>query len=171
MNLEDALKIINELMKQENLGQHIKIGKVCGSIRRNQPYVNDIDMVVIPNDLSHYSFGQEDFDSTIKRLDQGTIDKPMLGDKIKRFFYKGVSIDLYIANEETYETLVLIRTGSKEHNIKLTTLAKYKNMKLFASGTGLCKIDGDKIISIVQNTEDGILQFLLGKIPKPEERN
>jgi hypothetical protein len=59
----------------------------------------------------------------------------------------------------------------------LTTIARNKGMKLYASGKGLCKIKGglynnepEEIIEVVENTEDGILMNLLGRIPKPEER-
>ena len=56
-------------------------------------------------------------------------------------------------------------------------VSDYKRLKLFASGKGLCKIKGgiynnepEEIVKVVENTEDGILQNLLGRIPKPEER-
>ncbi|HII36249.1 MAG TPA: hypothetical protein HA319_04280 [Nitrosopumilaceae archaeon] len=77
-------------------------------------------------------------------------------------------IDLYLANEQTFQTLVLIRTGSAEHNVRLTTIAKYKNMKLKADGKGLVDRNDESII--YENTEDGILQRLLGNVPVPEKR-
>jgi DNA polymerase/3'-5' exonuclease PolX len=85
-------------------------------------------------------------------------------------------IDLYLADETTYETLVLIRTGSKDHNIRLTTLSKGKGWKLKASGAGLVRTNGkegkdEEILEVIDRTEDGILQKLLGRVPKPEERN
>jgi len=50
-------------------------------------------------------------------------------------------------------------------------------MKLFASGKGLCKIKGgiynnepEEIIEVVEDTETGILENLLGKYVQPEDR-
>lgn len=168
IKLSEAKAIIDEL--DVKLDSHIFYGQICGSIRRKKNFVNDIDWVIVPSAESTYEFGQESFDNTITRLhDEGKI---LLGKKIKRFNYKGVSIDIYIATELTFQTLMLIRTGSKEHNIKLTTLARGKGLKLFADGSGLCKVDKDeKIIEVVENTEKGILNNLLGKFVEPEDRN
>ena len=60
----------------------------------------------------------------------------------------------------------LIRTGSAEHNRKLCSMALKKGMKLHADGRGLYKDD-----EMVSNTEEGILQILLGKYVKPEKRD
>jgi len=43
---------------------------------------------------------------------------------VKRVLYNGEQIDLYFATPETWGTLVLIRTGSAEHNIKLSMIAQ-----------------------------------------------
>jgi len=157
------------LQKQENLGQHISKIEICGSIRRKKEFVNDVDLVIITNPEASYQFGQESFNDTVIRLNEK--ETPLLGKKIKRFWYKNISIDIYIATEETFETLMLIRTGSKEHNIRLTTAARSKGLKLYASGSGLCKVDkDDNIISVVEDTEKGILYNLLGKYVEPENR-
>ncbi len=170
MKREDAQAIINDLDTPNKLGQHIFYGQICGSIRRKREFVNDIDWVIVPNPEASYQFGQESFDDTITRLNE--IEQIMIGKKIKRFNYKGISIDIYIATEQTFQTLMLIRTGSKEHNIKLTTLARQKGLKLFANGSGLCKVDkDDNIIRIVEDTEKGILFNLLEKFEEPENRN
>lgn len=182
MKFNDAMIIANELV-DSILTHHFKNFRVCGSIRRKQPEINDIDIVVIPKPETDYSFGEESLEGCILRLDpdgkkianslSGSSSKRfMLGEKIKRFEHKRIIIDLYLADESTFETLCLIRTGSKEHNIRLTTLARGKGLKLFASGKGLCLVDSkDNVIRIVENTEDGILLNLLNHIPKPENRN
>jgi len=180
MKLEDAKKISHELLDLDSglLDKHFQDFRVCGSIRRQLPEVNDIDIVAIPKPESEYKFGEKTLNDIINLIHKGTTDKPMLGEKLKRFFYKGISIDIYLATEKTFETLVLIRTGSKEHNIRLTTLARGKGLKLYADGHGLCKIKGgiynnepEEIMQVVENTEDGILEYLLDRIPEPEDRN
>lgn len=177
MKLEKANELVKQLETKGNLGQHIKKGLVCGSIRRKKPEVHDIDWVIIKKPESEYKFGEETLDMTIERLDQG-LQKPVLGSKIKRFYFRGEQIELYIANEKTFETLVLIRTGSTEHNVRLTKLARSKFLKLYANGSGLCKIKGglynnepEEIMEVIEDTEKGILQYLLGRVPEPEQRD
>lgn len=178
MNLKDAENIAHDLLLGgPELANHFRQWKICGSIRRKRPYVNDIDIVAIPKPENSYKFGELSLDAQIKDLDPEGRNYPkenkrfLLGPKIKRFFYKQIMIDIYIANEETFSTLCLIRTGSERHNIALTQIARGKGMKLFADGTGLCNVDaGDKIINIVSADEGEILQNLLGRVPTPEER-
>jgi DNA polymerase (family X) len=177
--LETAQKIADDLLAY--LGRHFVKYQICGSIRRKKPDVGDIDVVAIPK--QKYEFGEETLSDSIKKVDpRGTEEAHRMGksgakrfldgELIKRFEFKGMSVDLYLADEKTFGTLVLIRTGSKEHNIKLTTLAREKGLKLFASGKGLCEIDSDgNIVKTISTDESEILVILLGRIPFPEERD
>lgn len=184
MELEQAKAIALELLSGKPLlKSHFSKFMICGSIRRNKAQVGDIDIVAIVKPECEYIFGEIDLSQDVNILDPDGVKisldmgrkgaaRFLNGDKIKRFMFNGVSIDLYLADEYTFGTLVLIRTGSTEHNIKLVQLARKKGLKLFASGKGLCEIDRvrEDIIRVVENTEDGILQYLLGKVPTPEER-
>ena len=178
MKLTKAEEICRDLIiGREELANHFKKWTVCGSIRRKCENVGDIDIVAIeePNE-----FGQPSLSQRITIIDPtGSLESQELGKQgaarfldgsaIKRFQYRGIMIDLYLATEDTFGTLVLIRTGSKEHNIRMTTLAMNKNMKLKASGAGLVARNNEKFV--FENTEDGILMKLLGRIPPPEQRN
>lgn len=176
---EKAEEIVNDLITT-SIGTHFIRYEICGSIRRKKPEVNDIDIVAIKKDESLYNFGEWSLDDTIQYLDPKGLEESkqlgkrgaerfLLGDKIKRFRYKDIMIDLYLANERTFETLILIRTGSKEHNVRLTTLAIGKGMKLKASGEGLVDRENEKMV--YEDTENGILMRLLGRIPPPEKRD
>jgi len=178
MKLEKAWTLTKELDLDKNIGKHVLRGLICGSVRRNKPEVHDIDWVIIKKQESNYNFGDETLDATIKRIHDNKKNKPMLGSKLKRFSFKGESVDLYIANEKTFECITLIRTGSAEHNVKLTILARQKGLKLYANGSGLCKIKGgiynnepEEILEVIETTEDGILKNLLGRIPEPKDRD
>jgi len=175
--LDVAQKISDELLGL--MGNLFEKYEVCGSIRRKRSDIGDMDIVAIPVKEST----GEPITDFIKKIDptgqqeaaklgKSKAKRFLDGDSIKRFQFKGIMIDLYLADQDTYGTLVLIRTGSKEHNIKLTMLAREKGYKLFASGKGLWKIDKDENpIELISNTEDGILTALLGRSPAPGERD
>ena len=122
--------------------------EIVGSIRRLRKQVNDIDILVIPKfeeTKDETLFGETVRINTLDRkLSSMCIDNilklEMNGEKIKRFSQFNdteIAIDIYIATRQTLPTLRLIRTGSKEHNIKLCTRARELGMQLKASGEGL----------------------------------
>lgn len=106
--------------------------EVAGSIRRGVPFPRDIDIVVIPNN-------QGMFLVTLQAL--GKI-KSGKGKLINVMLPNGVSVDFYIADEKTWPTLLLIRTGSKQHNIWMCQTARNKGMVLHADGRGLARLSG-----------------------------
>jgi DNA polymerase/3'-5' exonuclease PolX len=128
--------------------------EIVGSVRRECPEVNDIDIIIIPN---------ESFQTAIQDLDKSVKKK---GDKLIIYELNGTQYDLYICTEENYEVIKLIRTGSKEHNQKLCILAKQKGLSLKAGGIGLVDSSG----KVISNTEKGILENLLGKYIEPKDR-
>jgi DNA polymerase/3'-5' exonuclease PolX len=186
MKLKDAEAIAQDLLiGNGEIASHFSKYTICGSIRRRKEEVNDIDIVAIEKPQSQYEFGEPTIGQRINLLDPaGYSESQKLGNhraarflsggSIKRFQYKGAMIDLYLADEKTYETLVLIRTGSKDHNVRLTTLAMGRGWKLFASGQGLCRVgrtQRDMILEVIDSTENGILMKLLGRVPRQEDRN
>ncbi len=162
MELERAQKIAEEVIKrlspyckrrEDDKGYYIE---VVGSVRRRKPRVRDIDIVLIGSDfwnLSHEIMG----------LGQSHME----GEKIKRVNYNGVQVDLYFADEKTWATLLLIRTGSKENNIRLASLAKKKGWHLAASGDGLFNENGERIAG---DSEESIYEALSLPYQEPEER-
>jgi len=183
MKLEDAQLIADDFTEMFN-GYYERI-EIVGSVRRKKTEVNDIDIVIIPRHNGEKWFLdkiQEMIDAIdntgreeAKNLGRSGISRFSSGQKIKRFRMLGVMIDLYIATPETFSCLVLIRTGSEQHNIKLTTEAQKRGLKLFANGLGLCKTEmrlgKEVIVETHQTTEEGILNELLGIVPAPEARN
>lgn len=136
MKLEKAKTIAEEFIKENN-HKYERI-EVVGSIRRNKPEVKDIDLIAIP--------------------------KYPEKKKLIRLNYMGIQVDIYLAIEENWEVLKLIRTGSAKHNRMLCFKALSRGWKLKAGGEGL--ITPDKTYT----TERGILEALLGKYVEPEER-
>jgi len=131
--------------------------EIAGSIRRRRPWVNDIDIVLIPGDI--WNLHQE-----IKRL--GPVR--MSGSKIMRVMVGAIQCDFYFATPETWATLLLIRTGSAENNIRLATRAKKMGWHLAASGEGLFNEKGERVAG---DTEQSIYEALSLAYQKPEERD
>lgn len=135
---------------------------VVGSIRRRKQTVNDGDIIYIPTTVN--AFGMELILMKQRREIQILSD----GMEIKRIRYRSLEIDLYHATQQTWGTLQLIRTGSKEHNIMLAEHAHTLGMTLKADGSGLMDRQGH-IIPI--NHEQDIFLKLQIPFKMPEERN
>ena len=153
MNLKEAEQKAVEIV--DLLKPNCKEILVVGSIRRKKPECKDIDIVLIPSDflLLH---------AQILKLGESMMDGP----KITRILHGGIQVDVYYATEETWGTLVLIRTGSRESNQRLCSLARRKGWQLKASGEGLLDSSGKKIAG----KEEDIFSALGLTYMRPEER-
>ena len=158
MELESAKKIADVVIKR--LSPYCQRIEVAGSIRRRKAIVHDIDLVLIPSDAWN-------LEGEVLAMARPFQPK-MSGEKLKRFDYKGAQIDLYFASPETWATLLLIRTGSKESNIRLCSRAKDMGWHLAASGDGLFNETGKRIAG---DTELSIYNALGLRWQEPSERN
>lgn len=154
MKLERAQRIADQVISR--LSPYCQRIEVAGSVRRKKPIVNDIDFVLVPSDLwnLHHEI-------------MGMGQVRMSGSKITRVMVGGVQVDLYIASMETWGTLLLIRTGSAENNIRLCSRAKDMGWHLAASGDGLFNENGQRIAG---DTEISIYNALSLPWQRPEER-
>ena len=128
--------------------------KVVGSIRRRKTECRDIDLVLLakPEQLWNFTF-------KLKKISKIMVD----GKQVKRVIYKGEQFDIYFATPETWGALILIRTGSAGHNIKLSKRALNMGMKL--SHKGLIK-DG----KIIASTEKEVFEALELSYVEPQQR-
>jgi DNA polymerase (family 10) len=166
MELERAQVIASQV--KEKLAPYCEKIEIAGSIRRRRPWVKDIDIVVIPSNQGQFVY-------QLQQLGPFKVG----GGKLIRVSYQPIELDVYVATPETWATLLLIRTGSKRHNIFLCSCALDKGMKLHADGTGLFKICYDNIGMDTQSgreervagdTETSIFQQLGLKYKEPWER-
>ncbi len=144
MELAQAQKIAAEVVKR--LSPYCKKIEVAGSIRRRKPFVNDIDLVLIPSDP---------WNLTHEIMALGPV-RQAWGEKLKRVSYNGVQVDIYYATEETWATLRLIRTGSAEFNRMLAARALQRGLQLKANGQGVVR--GSEVIA--NKSEEAILVVL-----------
>ena len=144
MKISFALEIYNELF----YNYHDCKFYIAGSIRREKEEVRDIDVVCVGKTLPTFS--------NVTYLAQGA--------KINRFLYKDVQIDLYLADENNYESMLLFLTGSQAFNKKMRFVAKSKKYKL--SQYGLF----DKDNNLLSNKEKEIFNLLNITYVNPNKR-
>jgi DNA polymerase/3'-5' exonuclease PolX len=172
-----ALDIANDFIRQ--ISASCDRIEIVGSLRRQKVGVNDIDLLVIPRFIQMQDeslFGGPYQENQLdKQLSQLCLSHDMEldanGSKIKRFLKTvdgdTIPIDLYVASEQTWWTLLLIRTGSRQHNIKLARRAMELQMHLKADCSGLLTSNGC-IISV--GSEEEIFQNLKLEYRRPEDR-
>ena len=154
MKLKDAEELAKRIV--EHILPLCERVEVAGSIRRKKSEVRDIDLVLIPKPLSWHRII-----ATLQRTMNAEVLKR--GESIAQLTIKGVNVDLYSATTETWGALLLIRTGSAEHNIRLSKQALSMGMKL--SHKGLTK-DG----KVIASSEEEIFEALDLPYVEPEER-
>ena len=147
--------------------------EIAGSLRRGKEAVHDIDIVALPKSSSTdiLQGSQTPLGDVLRRLiDRGSLTPVRDGEKIKCFVAAktGIPIDIYIATEDTWATLLVIRTGSKSHNVRLAQKARQLGMRLRASGDGLENSKGE-LVRI--QTEQDIYALLGLEYLPPEKRD
>ena len=158
MNREEAKQIIEEIT--EKLNPHVGMMEAVESWRRGKKTLHDIDFIICRQPLRGDIAERE-----IKKL--GGVVKA--GNKLIQIFYKNrYDLDFYLtSSSKDYSVLKLIRTGSAKHNVMLCSKAKERGLKLKADGGGLINPETGKRIAW---EEEHILEILLRRIPRPEER-
>ena len=154
------------------LRPHAELIYVAGSIRRRCQSIGDIDLVIIPNtaailDLFGNATGNRNLTSEEVRrtcLEKGW---PMRtdGETCQIFESGGVQVDIWYATPETRGTVLMCRTGSKEHNIWLAATAAARGAH-WNPHHGL-KIGG----KVIAATEEEIYSALGIDFLPPEARN
>jgi DNA polymerase (family 10) len=147
--------------------------EIVGSLRRGKNLVHDIDIVLLPKQtfVNPPFINEPDFEALLHRLVERASLTPVRGkDKMKCFIATKteIPVDIYVATEEKWATLLLIRTGSKEHNIRLAQRANELGMKLRASGDGIVGVDA-QLIRV--KTEEDIFCLLQLRYLEPGDRN
>jgi len=167
MELNEAYRVGGELCAElEPFCDKIQI---AGSVRRERPVVNDLDIVLIPKD--------EDMKHHIQQLCLakhpvfGFDEKPKSGPAMTRFYSEKheIWVDIYFATFETWPFILFIRTGSKEHNVYMCMTAKERGMWLCADGSGFFK-DREKKAAFEIHTEKDIFSVLGLSYKEPKER-
>lgn len=133
MNLSRALVIAGKI--QEQLAPLCERIEIAGSIRRARPEVNDIDLVILPRagQLTAIKARCEQKCQGVRDGEQNCIYRLPLPDRteiqLDLFFARPATSDLLNTAPGNFGTLLLCRTGSKEHNIYLVEHAKRRGRR------------------------------------------
>jgi len=154
MRLQEAQKLAQEIVKQ--ILPHCERVEIVGSVRRRRKSIRDLDFILIPKPFLWHRII-----ATLQRTMEAEVLKR--GESIAQLTIKGVNVDLYVATEQTWGIIRLLRTGSMASNIRLSKRALSMGMKLSHKGlVHACKI--------IASTEKEIFEALGLRYIPPEER-
>lgn len=121
MNLQDSQRLAARIL--EELRPYCSRIEVAGSIRRGCPHVNDIDLVLIPRDPSALRDRVLRNATPIQDGPLNLLVRLRTGIQLDIFIAHAGKRDLLESKPSNWGSLLLCRTGSKEHNIKLAQRA------------------------------------------------
>jgi len=147
---------------------------IAGSIRRRREFVNDIDIVCLPLENKFAALRERVLRSTAVVTDgsQTIVTRMTNGVQLDCWIAKRPEQDLLTSTPTNFGSLLLCRTGSKEHNIYLVEHAKRIRDGLggflrWNPYHGVFDSRGDCLASV---TEEDIFRVLQLDFVPPEKR-
>lgn len=134
--------------------------EIAGSLRRGKQTVGDVEILYVPRmeDRPDGLFGAKPVSLADERIEQaladGTIAKRpskvgifTWGDKNKLAVHvaSGIPVDFFATTAACWYVALVVRTGSAETNLALTTAAQRAGKSLLAYGEGVRQQDGSVI--------------------------
>jgi len=141
---------------------------VAGSIRRNRPFVGDIEILVVPrpgfDSILDFLISRHVFDY---RLNSGgrRAFGPM--NKLLVHVASGIPVDIFCTTPECWPVALVVRTGPKESNIRICMAAQKRGLKFNPYGRGFTRNDGTEIIC---RSEQEVFETVGLPYLPPEER-
>ena len=117
MDLAHATHIADTIIAK--LSPYCDRAMKCGSIRRRKPEVSDIDIVVIPRrdqvrDMFQNPTGWIVIPEFVATVNQWTKVKGEPYGRMTSRIFEGHKVELYMANEDNFGAITLIRTGDSD---------------------------------------------------------
>lgn len=146
--------------------------QIAGSVRRRREWVNDLDFVVMlrPGQLAAFKDRVLQNSDAVKNGEEVFIVRMSDGLQVDFYFAHAPSADLLAPIPGNWGSVLLCRTGSKEHNVHLAQTAKGLGFK-WETMTGVTMaVDFGGRTVLASETEEDIFKVLgLGFIA-PERR-
>lgn len=156
ISLGIALPVVSSIV--DYMRQFCKKISPCGSLRRMKETIGDIDILCCADDKKKV------IESFVNYPDRHSVNSE--GETKASIIVKEnlVQVDLRVVEPESYGAALQYFTGSKDHNIKLRTIAKEKGLKI--NEYGIFKEEK----KIAGETEEGIYQVFGMPFIPPELR-
>ncbi len=126
MGIVEAQTIADSLVERLRDLKGVQRAEIAGSLRRKKETIGDVDLVACLNDkISPEAIGEEftKFPEVEKILGQGVTKTSVLT-------AGGLQVDLRIIPIENFGAALLYFTGSKDHNVRLRSLAQDEGFTL-----------------------------------------
>ncbi|HEY6062237.1 MAG TPA: nucleotidyltransferase domain-containing protein, partial [Chitinophagaceae bacterium] len=162
MPLKAAEKTGNEILSEINKIPGVQKAALAGSLRRKKETVGDIDIVILaePKNRKKIVTLLIALPQVEKVLAKGVTKASVL---LKN---RNIQVDIRLVHDYEYGAAMLYFTGSKEHNIKLRTIAKQRGYKINEYGI----FDAASHKRLAGETEEEMYRFLNLKYIPPEQR-
>ena len=154
---------------------------IAGSLRRKKADVGDIEILCVPKPLlipmKEY-FDNLDFvirclideekklDYRLNKKGARTYGKQ---NKLLVHCASGIPVDIFSTTEENWWVALVVRTGSKESNIRISMEAKKYGWKFNAYGSGFTKVDGS-LAKVLCHSEKEVFGLVALPYLPPEAR-
>lgn len=157
----DAEKIGNRLLALVKTFPGVKRAELAGSLRRKKETIGDIDLIITAN--------EKDRKKIISKLTtMPGVEKIIAAGRTKASIVlkeQHVQVDVRIVSDHEFGAAMLYFTGSKEHNIKLRSIAKERGLKINEYG-----IFNKQDKWLAGETEEEMYSFLGMNYIPPEKR-
>ena len=152
MELERAEKIAEQLKPLLEPACECERVVVVGSIRRRKPEVGDIELLCVPKFIN----GVDQLDrelgalaiQRILALRRNKRGSTTYGPKNKLMVHvpSGIGVDIFSTTEECWPVALVVRTGGKATNIRISMAAQERGYQFHAYGRGFTRADGSELI-------------------------
>ena len=151
---EEAFKLAEKIICENDLGGKVERILLCGSARRGKKTSGDLDFVFIDSENNALkAWLVENYGVKKNGKPQTTI------------LYDGVQVEFYEATPKTWGTCTLMWTGSAFNNIQLRKAAKKRGLKLSQHG-----LFDSKTNIAAGKAEYEIFEMLGKEFKEPHER-
>jgi DNA polymerase/3'-5' exonuclease PolX len=149
MKLAQAKQIAEEI--RSRLEPSCERVVIAGSIRRQRPYVGDIELLCIPRCNGFVDQLDRNVEALIKQglfdFRRNKLGSKVYGPKNKLLLHvpTGIGVDIFSTTEEYWAVSLVVRTGGAETNKRIATEALRKDWRWHAYGRGFTTPDGEII--------------------------
>lgn len=170
MTLESADKLAARI--REELAPFCERIDIAGSIRRRRPFVNDVDVVVLPKPDKERELRLR-CKERAKRVNmegEQMLVVTLANDlQVDIWLAHGEKSDMFDSTATNYGSLLICRTGSAGHNIFLVEHAKRKGLR-WNPHHGVFDSRSGKAVCIASATEEEVFKALGLDFVAPENR-